>query len=525
MINSEIADICHLCINTDFLIIKSKFNVQSYAHEDFEDDPFKSFLKTFSIIFQAEEQEIMNILVRRSREENFLALQNLEYGTNLAAASRSDYFISNLACIGALAEEYHRDIIVLCNFYSLNCIHKGSNAFVFKSIRRIAESEPAVCCVFGMNMYHPLVYDVILNSIGASDVYRKINYRTGLDVVGEPNMEDEEIEEPREIDFIEIEVLGRSHEEFPNIGQIADESFLTTGPRHTAARSENLVRIDEFLDHHFTDTIPPSLSAASYTTNVKLDVKNSTIPLASTNVTKTFDIDGLFGIIRQDQCSLAIKSPVKFWINPTIVDKRTLKNIKKFSPAAPNNSLRCIKIGFLELSLGSIDLIVVIDTNISISDMNLTTIAKECAEHARTLPCRNDDNHIRNCQSLPLINSHRSTTRASTTSFHKNESEQYSTKTAVCYIHHFIKMYNEKLSEMRNRGTIGITMFFKCVGSKSTTFTDKLSDCGEYLKTFEMAIDFTMLDCSKIWLDFSITASAESNDGPVIKTFTISYFI
>lgn len=78
---------------------------------------------------------------------------------------------------------------------------------------------------------------------------------------------------------------------------------------------------------------------------------------------------------------------------------------------------------------------------------------------------------------------------------------------------------------MRHSGQV--KMFFKCIGTKSTTFTDDLGKCFESIRSFETVFDFKYLDCKNIWLDYCVTSSAESAFGPVsldFYAFLYNYF-
>lgn len=315
---------CLLCQKASLISLLNTFNVQCPLHEVFRADPFQSFIKTFSIILGVDEQEIQNVLTNRSSENSFAHLVKLEYGTNLQLASLTTNFISNLACIGALAEEFHREIIVLCDYYSLNFIHEGTNIIVFKPRNGMVTNSPIACCLIDMNLFHPLIFSEELVALRSNDQIKQVMYQIGTDI--EIPTDENGVEVPRDIEYVELE--GNEYQA-ANMGERAEEPFLSTGPQQYIFPHNNSMILESFLDQYFADSIPSQINPDWYTSDVRLDMTSSVNPIDSNTFSRTHDIDGWFGFIEKDQFRLAVKYPVRFLVYPTMVDKRTLKNIGK----------------------------------------------------------------------------------------------------------------------------------------------------------------------------------------------------
>lgn len=202
------------------------------------------------------------------------------------------------------------------------------------------------------------------------------------------------------------------------------------------------------------------------------------------------------------------------YINPAVVDKRTVNTIKRLMEEVTGRFFKAAVVGMIELPLGRIDLIIVLDFEWGIGDALITSIMKECAEFARTVPCELDPDHVDECNSKAIIQSHRSARRASTWTHRRNETEKYGTNLASCYMYHFLKVLRRRLSLLSFNGDINL--FFKCIGCKAATYTESLVQCLSHLDTFTKYINIEAMLDKNIWIDLAMTVSASgSNEGQV----------
>ena len=513
-------DFCLTCDNEIVEKILKKHDLSCTAHEEIPKDSRASFFKTFSLLLNLPEEQLLTAVRNRRRDPSFVNLQKLEYGDNMVRHLRDIQRFSNLAWISCLAEEYKREIIVVCDFYSLNFAHDGKNVLIFKPSQFLQDVDPIGCLLFGLNSYHPITYSESLENLCTNLNYNRIFYRS---LTNHENNEDETENfqsDDRAIQFVESR--GSEELNLDDLGNPAENSLLSNERVPVLAGPIDSIRLHEFLDQNFERSMEQSISAESLTSTVKLNLNDSVIDRNSLIYKNTHDIDGLFGIFEASDYKNVIKCPIKFAVFPGIVDARTSKNIVKLAPPRDGYSFTNIKFGVIELPLGTIDLIVVVDSNRTINAKKMISIAEQSAELARSLPCTSDGIHIQSCQSRALQRSHRGNMPASIASRTKKEYEKYSSLVANCYVHHFITSLNNCLQNIRIHADLKI--FFKCVGSKSSTFSEKAENCLDVLRTFEEAIEFSKIKTENIWVDYCITASAECSTEPVKHFKNIYYF-
>ena len=258
------------------------------------------------------------------------------------------------------------------------------------------------------------------------------------------------------------------------------------------------------------------VSSEALTSNVKLDIINSQLSRESMLFNKTYDIDGFFGIFGIEDFERIINCSVKFLIFPALLDNASRKKAQRFFCEDDDTVRSFVKIGVIKVPIGHIDLILVIESLHLLEDRIVKSIAEECASFARELPCAVNPVHFQRCNSEFSLGSHRSTRRALASTFKKNECESYSRTMSTCYMYHFKCKLDMLLSRFGVRGSISI--FFKCIGTKSSTFTDNLNDCLINLAQFDEAIKFEELDTNKVWVDHCITTTAQSPSAHVTRT-------
>ena len=513
-------DFCLTCDNEIVEKILKKHDLNCTAHEEIPKDSRASFFKTFSLLLNLPEEQLFTSIRNRRRDPSFVNLQKLEYGDNMVRHLREIQRFSNMAWISCLAEEYRREIIVVCDFYSLTFAHKGENVLIFKPSRLLQDSDPIGCLLFGFNSYHPVSNSESLQRLATNLSFNRIFYRSQANQDNIDNDTENFQSDDRDIQF--VEARGSEELNLDDLGNPAENSLLSNERVPVLAGPIDSIRLHEFLDQNFERSMEQSMSAESLTSTVKLNLNDSVIDRNSLIYKNTHDIDGLFGIFEASDYKNIIKCPVKFAVFPAVVDARTSKNIVKLAPPRDGYSFTNIKFGVIELPLGSIDLIIVVDSNRIINAKKMISIAEQSAEIARSLPCTSDLIHINSCQSRALQRSHRGNMPASIASRTKKEFEKYSSLVANCYVHHFIASLNNCLQNIRIHADLKI--FFKCVGSKSTTFSEKPENCLDVLRIFEEAIEFSKIKTENIWIDYCITASAECSTEPVNHFQNISYF-
>lgn len=509
-------DTCALCERKDLQAILSAFNIDILPHDPMACCSYNSFIKTFSVLFETTEDLIKETIANHKIRQQFIDLLKWEFGRNLEFAFENDHEVANVAWICALAEQYQREIIVFCDFYCLNFCHNGKKIIVFKPSDHQRNGSPIGCALFGMNIFHPLSDSELYADIASNTSYRSINYislTTEQELGNERVLVDER--DSRDVQFVErnpespdvpIPVTG--------LGSPSEEPFLAQNIVNQHLNPNELVTLEEFLNLHFRNDSPQNISMNAYTSNCKLNLKDSSITSDSLNIQKTHDIDGFFAVFNIEDFGKILKNTsVTFQVHPSLIDSRTKKNINKFTPSLQNQYQYGIKLGFLSSAIKNIDIIIIINTTCNFTDQSLSQIALESSNYARTLPCREIAAHIRQCQSGTVRNNHRTTMRADPDSHNKQEVETYTPVLASCYMFHFNNFLTSKLARMQHTGDIKV--FFKCIGSKSSTFSDNLEECFNHIKSFEKAINFKKLNMNNVWIDYSITASAETFLGPV----------
>jgi len=510
-------DFCLTCDNEIVEKILKKQNLNFTVHEQIPKDSRESFLKTFSILLNLSEEQLLTTLRNRRRELNFITLQKVEYGENMIRHVRDQRKISNLAWISCLAEEYKREIIVVCDLYSLNFAHNGKTVLIFKPSQLIQNVDPIGCLLFGFNSYHPIINSESLQRLATNLSFNRIFYRSREIMNEEDDSNAHFYGEERDIDISFVEAIGREEILVAELGIPAENPVLSNDRLPQEQGPTNSIRLEEFLNIHYERSLLNNLNVESLTSNVKINMCDSALNRHELSMKKTHDIDGLFGIFDPSDYGKVVKCPVKVLVFPALVDPRTSKNIAKLYPANVSRHYQNIKIGVIELPFGTIDLIVIIESTSNIIEKNVKTAALTSASFARSLPCANDTEHFQSCRSLAVRNSHRGNMPASIASRNKKEYENYSPLIAGCYLHHFVSSMNKCLN--LSRRNISMKIFFKCVGSKSFTFSENSISCLDALRQFEAAIDFSQIDNSKVWVDYCITTSAESLTGPVIHTY------
>jgi len=509
-------DFCLTCNNEIVEKILKKHALNCSAHEEIPKDSCTSFFKTFSILLNLPEEQLKTAIRNRRSDPSFVNLQKFEYGENLVRHVRDQRKISNLAWISCLAEEYKREIIVICDLYSLNFAHKGKNILIFKPSQLLQDADPIGCLLFGFNSYHPVSNSESLQRLATNLSLNRIFYRSRENINDDDDQNENFQREERDIDISFVEAIGREEIPVTELGFPAENPVLSNDRLMQEEGPTNSIRLEEFLNMHYDRSLQNNLNVESLTSNVKINMCDSALNINELNMKKTHDIDGLFGMFDPSDYGKVVKCPVKFSVFPALVDPRTSKNIAKLYPAIASRHYQNVKIGVIELPFGTIDLIVIIESNSNMTEKNVTTAAETSASFARSLPCANDTDHFRSCRSLAVRNSHRGNMPASIASRTKKEYENYSPLIAGCYMHHFVSSMNNCLNLSRRNMTMNI--FFKCVGSKSFTFSDNPNSCLDDLRKFEAAIDFSQIDNKKVWVDYCITTSAESLTGPVILT-------
>lgn len=505
---------CPICDEKILCDLLTKLDVEVAEQETCDGNSVASFVKTFSMIFDLSEESIKITIRNHFRDPAFNNLLKWEYGSNFMHFFDGNHRIANFAWIGAIAQEYGREIVVVCDFLCLNFAHKGLCAFVFQPSHIDSTRDPVGCVVFGANIYHPLKASEALKVIRDNHIYKRYNYQQN-EINSDSDVEDlnRNDSDTRDVEFVEPQAAGRAQNPIIDVGTLAESVPDSNEPDLRNQRPHNSISIVEFLDTYFVGSNAELISQEAYTNSLKLDMKRSALDPESLNLNKTHDIDGIFGFFDPALYGKVINCPVKFMLFPKIVDLRTKKNIIKLWLIPEVTNMIALKIGQIEISLGKIDLIVCINTNATIDDSRIILIAEECANYARTLPCSADPLHLQNCASRAVRGSHRSTTRATTKYNEKNEMESYNALNAQCFVNHFMKALEPQLLRRGHRGSI--KFFFKCIGSKSTTFTESIDDCLDSLKNFGAAINFNELDTENVWIDYCVTSSAECDNRPV----------
>lgn len=520
----EMNSTCSVCEKSEFLAIIEKFQIDCDEHINIDRNSLNSFVETFSKILAMDPQSIIENIRRRRRSNAFSQLKLIEYGRNLMNVDTEMRSVENLAWIGSLAEESGRNILVFCDFLCLNFLHQGDHVILIRPTEPSSQS-PAACVLSSLNMYHPIVESPIL-----VDIWERYEF-TALEFSNNSE-NNEDYQEPVSNAVQTIEIMARDDEiiqedqgmpigdvvvdeddtiEFSIDNNVIELSNARTSDDPVPEASSTL---DEFLIEFYPNCSMNDITPGAYTSSIKLDIYESQQQNTILNYNKTYDIDGLFGYFPIECFGDIVQCPVDMCVNPTFVDKRTVNTLKRLIEDISGRFVKAAIIGTIELPLGKIDLIIVLDFEWEIGDAMITSILKKCAEFARKLPCEQDLEHEDNCDSKAILQSHRSTRRASTWTHRRNETEKYGISLAKCYMYHFVKILRRRLSSLNFTGSINC--FFKCIGCKAATYSESLPRCLSYLETFSNSINLEAVNDRNIWIDLAMTVSAEgSNEGPV----------
>ena len=511
---------CCICASEEFRKMREKYGLEISIHEDTSSDQYLSFIKTFSAVLQISEATITSIIREKCAEQEFKHLVSLEYGKNFVDFTNMNHQVLNLAWIGCLAQETETDIMVICDHFCLNASHLGQNLVFFRS-NHLGVSENLVAVTLtDMNVYHPLVINQAVRD-NASNLGIKIIMYGILEASADESIQSRRpTDAARNVEYVDENMSTQVVED---IGSLAEEQLMSDDViMHVA---ESSITLDGLFEHHFPNSRSGDINQNSYTSMSRLNLSESQHLDETLSYTRTFDNDGLFGVFDIEDFHKIIISSVKFFNFPTVVDERTLKNMAKMVPTLEGSALHGIKIGRIETPVGTIDLIVKIDSFGNFNDSCLKKIAELCAEYARTLPCSTTEGHSVVCRSGSIRNSHLSTMRATTEHHNRNELESYTNTMAQCYMYHFKRHLEVQLSRrIVTRGRI--QLFFKCIGNKNMTFKDDLRSCFNTIKQFEQVINFMAIDSRNVWFDFCVTTSASSDSSQVnLKNFKLYLFL
>lgn len=503
------SNLCSTCDNENVDKLLKKYHINCSPHEIISKDSRQSFLKTFSILLNLTEDQLLATIANRRSDPQFIHLQKLEFGKAILTRLNHGPLVSNLAWICSLAEEFCRNIVVVCDFYCLNFIHNSKNIIIFNSSRRVRNTAPVGCLLFGFNTYHPIESTESISNILRIQTINRISYETpSVQMVNPDQVNDLQIEDR---DILLVEETGVNELTLDDLGEPAFSSNTDTPQIHEGPT--NSIRLNEFMIQNFEDSREENLNIESLTTSVKIDFNESSTNPENITFKKTHDIDGFFAFIDITEFGNTILCAAKYMIYPTLCDKRTLKNIKMMYVVPDDAFVHAFKIGSIELTIGTLEIIAVVKTNTELSDRTISEYSAAAANFARQLKCVEDVNHCQSCTSRDIIANHRST-RPSTSRYQgKQEAESYSARLSHCYIYHFNKELARKLGA-GHRGEIKI--FFKCIGCKASNFTENIYESFEVLSSLKSVFNFDCMNLKNIYLDFCITTSAETDHGPVI---------
>lgn len=505
---------CSTCKNLEVSELLTKFSIEIPLHTNFSTGSYHSFIKTFEKILSVEEAQLVTIITTRSNDRSFKSLKTLEYGTNMSDIQVENNFVFNLAFIAAMANDFDREILVFCDPFCLNFVHKGRQVISVMPDREFTTILPLACVLSGMNIYHPLLQSNSLRT-HVMTARRSTVYYRNLELPRPPRR-NLRIPDVPDITFIENNDSGRRELNIDEVGYIPGEEqefneIFGNGNEHSTT-------LNEFLASYFPNSRSEEIPIESYTTPVCLDLLRSQQVRMPTQYKKTFDTDGFFSHFLINDYPSVIISPVKFQLFPTVVDARTQNTIKRVLLNEGFEIMQSSKIGSIDFPLGTIEIIIVLCSNENdrLPPDMFPAVVQNCANFARLLPCESDQNHMENnCNSKEVRASHISTRRAGTSTHRRNESEQYTAAVASCYIYHFAQKLIQELRRCNSSGESKI--FLKGIGMKSTTYTGCPVKCLEIVKSFGEIVDFSRLGLNNVYIDFCITSSLHSPVFPVIN--------
>lgn len=411
--------------------------------------------------------------------------------------------MSCLAKIGAISEQYTCRVIVICEDFCFNSLHKSTNAFIVHPSGNVFRST-IVCVVTTPNYVfhegqvseeinaeeHPIhIYEV--DRIIEPNASNRIPYINRLisvvdDIINGTTIEDNEIGAPPE-------------------GEIAE--------REDVPLDNPEITIDELFSRFFLNSDHNNISLDAYTSNERLKLNESQYQGHHLTYRKTYDIDGFFGLLDPKDFIESLNSPANFFINPIAANDRTLKNVAYLLPADNSNSVQAFKLGFLELSLGPIEIYVVMNSMMEHPRTVIEDVISCSSQYARSLPCERDQEHWMTCSSTDIVDGHISTRRATTSTYARNHSERYSLRLSICYTKHFLKKLEFEF-EQRNIRTC-LSIYFKNIDTKSVTRSENISRTLSFIKDFSLAFKMEKLDKEKVYVDFCVSVTASD-----INTFS-----
>lgn len=170
-----------------------------------------------------------------------------------------------------------------------------------------------------------------------------------------------------------------------DLGTIAEDTF--DSEERIPDDQNNSVTFQEFLNRFFSNSSADDITTEGHMSELKLNFTNSSMDQNNLIFKKTYDIDGFFSLIEMRNFPDILKCSAKFLLYPSLVDTRTRKNIKILYGQETENPLKSVKIGVIELPIGTIDIIVVVNTNCLFSDEIFMEMAQNAANFARNLRC------------------------------------------------------------------------------------------------------------------------------------------
>lgn len=491
--NNEIStSTCTVCEDLDYCKTLRYFKLKTSDYPDHFCDSMESFFCSFSGTLQIEVEELKSAMRSHYNDESFKALSILEFGRNLAEFSNLGQK-SILANIGAVAEHYKKEIHVFCSDLCLSFVHKGRNGFITRPSDNVFNGSIA-CLVSGINVVHSVKMDDSYDY--SENQFSVVSYNDAVlePIAGDSNTN---VTLPTEIPMFD---------EFG--GEVAAENIEDINTEITeveVARDVRTLTLEQLLINPLEE-----INNEAYTSASSLDFPGSQPPPEMLEYKVTYDVDGFFGFLDMEEFRSALNCPVKFAVSPSVSDQRTLKNITKLLSPNEGTFLNAVSFGKIELPVGALDLIVVISSSRKINDNLLTGLVRNCSQFARSLQCERNAVHYRNCPSIPIIDGHQSTMRASTSSHQRDEMETYNESVASCYVYHFKEMLYFELDKFNVR--FDAKIFFKNISSKSATRSSILKDCLESLNIFKLAFKLNMLDYEKVFVDFCVASTAFSNN-------------
>lgn len=246
-----------------------------------------------------------------------------------------------------------------------------------------------------------------------------------------------------------------------------------------------------------------------FSSDLKIDFQGTSLKVLDrfdVNWTQTFDVDGVFLIIENDQISEILKCPLTLISSPIFAKRRDINTFKNtFLEVFPiSECFQMIKIGFLKLEFGNFDVFLCygihhdeIDERIKIlmKKINHINFVKDVLNLVKEFPCDHVPDHREFCQSQEFR-----AQRQSSMPISGVKEDQISSELLNCFSILFKTIFLRKL----NIPCVQFKFYLRMIGTKHILTSETLEGVATNIEKINGSVDILKLSDDCVAIDFCI---------------------